>query len=76
MRLRLLALMAVLRPLRGWMGDGMAMESGSGYYFAIKYIANSADTTGAKVWSHLQWTAGGQQFASAVAARRLKLPIS
>jgi hypothetical protein len=48
MRLLLLALMIALLPLRGWVGDVMAMEMAAGPSFAIKNIATSAYSTGTR----------------------------
>jgi hypothetical protein len=47
MRLLLLALMIALLPLRGWVGDVMAMEMPAGLSFATNNIATHADTAGA-----------------------------
>lgn len=47
MRLLLLALMIALLPLRGWVGDVMAMEMPAGLPFATNNIATHADTTAA-----------------------------
>jgi len=41
MRSLLLALMIVLLPLRGWMGDAMAMNAATGTQVAIQSIADS-----------------------------------
>ncbi len=41
MRVLLLALMIVLLPLRGWMGDAMAMNAATGAQAAIQSIAEN-----------------------------------
>lgn len=48
MRLLLLALMIALLPLRGWVGDTMAMEMALRHSFATKNVAGDTDTTRAK----------------------------
>lgn len=53
MRLLLLALMIALLPLRGWVGDVMAMEMPAGLSFATNNIATHADATGASGHIHV-----------------------
>jgi len=47
MRVLLLALMIALLPLRGWVGDVMAMEMASGHSYAMQNIATPAYSAGA-----------------------------
>lgn len=48
MRVLLLALMIALLPLRGWVGDVMAMEMASGHSYAMQNIATPAYPAGAE----------------------------
>lgn len=48
MRIFVLALMMILLPLRGWMGDAMAMEMAVDELHATHTIAETAHNTGAR----------------------------
>ena len=48
MRILLLALMIILLPLRGWMGDVMALEMATSKVVAINKIAAHAYSTGSR----------------------------
>lgn len=52
MRLLILALMIALLPLRGWVGDAMAMEMIPGHCMAMKNIVDSPHSTGARGHFH------------------------
>lgn len=61
MRLLLLALMIVLLPLRGWVGDVMAMELPAGFLFATNNIAATADNAGTSGHIHVNSEASRTQ---------------
>lgn len=61
MRLLLLALMIALLPLRGWVGDVMAMEMPAGLSSATNNIATHVDNTGARGHIHLNSEASHTQ---------------
>ena len=47
MRVLLFALMIALLPLRGWVGDAMAMPANAGHCSAMQTVAHNAPSTGA-----------------------------
>lgn len=53
MRPLFFALMIALLPLRGWMGDAMAMEMASQQIFAMQSIASNEESTGASGHLHV-----------------------
>jgi len=76
MRVLLLALMIALLPLRGWVGDVMAMEMVSGHSDAMKNIAAPAYFTRAGASSPINSRASHSECHDAVAVPDASLNTS